>query len=181
MPSQTSESFGGESDTAHGCGIGRKLRSLLVPQAEIQLLTPKCRKLKQLENFFLLFNFGVCTGSMSDYKINIYKLGVLWPFTIYWHQNLHYGGGRDCSSDLTILKRMPKFRLLGKSFPKFPLGGVIAKLLVCSTVLSRWQPLLRKESSFINVGRELPRRSYNLLSSRSSVEDDYKSHVDVQR
>ena len=113
--------------------------------------------------FFFLFNFGECTGSMSDYKINIYKLGVLWPFTIYWHQNLHYGGGRDCSSDLTILKRMPKFRLLGKSFPKFPLGGVIAKLLVCSTVLSRWQTLLRKESSFINVGRELPRRSYNSI------------------
>ena len=60
---------------------------------------------------------------MTIYNVLTLKL------TLWWRTGLLLG--------FDNIKRMPKFRLLGKSFPKFPLGGVIAKLLVCSTVLSR--------------------------------------------
>ena len=66
-----------------------------VRQANSNFWPPKCRKLRQNVDFSYLFTIFFYTGVRwvttigKNTKLEIYtKIGVLWPFSIHWHQKL---------------------------------------------------------------------------------------------
>lgn len=163
MPNRTKISFGGPTRCMTAVS-GDVSGAFWSHRPKFNFWPRNVENWNKLESFFFLFSFWrMYRVDEWTTKINIYKLGVLWPFSMYWHQKktyLWWQMGLLLQFD-DFFRHMPKFRLLGKSFPTFPLGGVIIVALACSTVLSRWQCFHRKEALLSTIGRKMPRNIYN--------------------
>ena len=94
----------------HDCGVKVFSGADLVPQAEIQLLTPKCPKLDEMRKnssvFLVYFVVLRYTGYMSELQkiekyINTQFRRLQDPFLIIFIQSLlTYGGRWDCAPSI---------------------------------------------------------------------------------